>query len=118
MYHYRVREIVRVVDGDTVDARLDLGFGIASTIRVRVKDIDTPEVYGRNADPERGPAASEFTHAWLERAMEGGLTVQTYKGSSGDVGVGDGAFGRWLGNFIDAEGDTLTQALKDAGHEK
>lgn len=116
MYQYRVHDIVNVIDGDTVDACLDLGFGISATVRIRVANIDTPEVFGRNADPVAGPAATEFTTTWL--AEQPGLTVQTFKGSASSVGIGDGAFGRWLGTFTGADGATLDQALRDAGHEK
>lgn len=117
MYQYRVHEIINVVDGDTVDACLDLGFGLSATIRIRVASIDTPEVFGRNADMVLGSAAKEFTTEWLS-TPDRGLTVQTYKGAAGAVGIGDGAFGRWLGTFVGSDGETLDAALRAAGHEK
>ena len=43
MYTYKVKEINRVVDGDTVDITIDLGFGLTKKERVRVAGIDTPE---------------------------------------------------------------------------
>ena len=43
MYEYKVKEIVRVVDGDTVDVFLDLGFNITVKKRIRLYGIDTPE---------------------------------------------------------------------------
>ncbi len=43
MYEYKVTEIAKVVDGDTVDLVLDLGFGLYKKERVRVAGIDTPE---------------------------------------------------------------------------
>ena len=43
MYEYRIKEVVKVVDGDTVDIILDLGFGLFKKERVRIAGIDTPE---------------------------------------------------------------------------
>jgi micrococcal nuclease len=43
MYEYRVRKVTNVVDGDTIDVELDLGFNISYSQRVRLAGIDTPE---------------------------------------------------------------------------
>jgi micrococcal nuclease len=43
MYEYRVKQVLRVVDGDTIDVDIDLGFDISFTSRVRLAGIDTPE---------------------------------------------------------------------------
>jgi len=43
MYEYKVKEVVRVIDGDTVDLILDLGFGLFKKERVRIAGVDTPE---------------------------------------------------------------------------
>lgn len=43
MYEYRVKKVLKVVDGDTIDVDLDLGFDISFTQRVRLAGIDTPE---------------------------------------------------------------------------
>lgn len=120
MYEYKVREIIKVIDGDTVDCCISLGFGLSATLRVRVAEIDTPETRGIHADVERGPAAADFTEHWLaSRAEEGALILRTFKGSDATVGIGDGAFGRWLGHFVSTEsGTTLTAALTAAGHVK
>ena len=48
MYEYRVKEVVRVIDGDTVDLILDLGFGLFKKERVRIAGVDTPEKRTRN----------------------------------------------------------------------
>jgi micrococcal nuclease len=42
-YIYRIKEIYKVIDGDTIDASIDLGFGIYLTKRIRLAGIDTPE---------------------------------------------------------------------------
>jgi len=43
MYEYRVKKVTGVVDGDTIDVELDLGFNISYSQRVRLAGIDTPE---------------------------------------------------------------------------
>lgn len=43
MYEYRIKKVTKIVDGDTIDAELDLGFNISYTQRVRLAGIDTPE---------------------------------------------------------------------------
>ena len=43
MYEYRVKQVLKVVDGDTIDVVIDLGFDISFTSRVRLAGIDTPE---------------------------------------------------------------------------
>jgi micrococcal nuclease len=113
---YRVNEVTRVVDGDTVDCRIALGFGLEATFRFRVADIDTPEVYGSGATPE-GVEASAFTAEWLV-ARSGRLLVRTSKGNPGTAGIGTGAFGRWLGTFLGPDGESLADDLRSAGHAK
>lgn len=115
MYTYRVVEILRVVDGDTIDARASLGFGITAAFRFRLAGVDTPEMFGRYAVPE-GKEAQDFTADWLNSHP---LLVRTYKSSQATVGIGDGAFGRWLADFIDADtGESLAAALIGAGYGK
>lgn len=90
MYEYQVKEIVRVVDGDTVDVIIDLGFSLTKKERVRLAGIDAPE--SRTTDLEEkelGLDAKEF----LERRLADcpSLKVQTEK---------DGKYGRMLGHFV------------------
>ena len=60
MYEYGCT-VTRVVDGDTVDVILDLGFSILHKCRVRLYGIDTPESRTRNKDEKiRGKLASKF----------------------------------------------------------
>lgn len=127
MHEYRVHEILRVVDGDTIDCRVilkqdkaNLGMGLlmdqrlVATVRYRLAGIDTPELTGPNAEPA-GMEARDFTRAWLNDHPR--LKVHTEKGSDATVGIGDGAFGRWLARFKDADtGDDLTTALRLMGY--
>ena len=50
MYEYKVKEVVKVVDGDTIDVIIDLGFDRSKKERVRLAGIDTPESRTRDLD--------------------------------------------------------------------
>ena len=87
MYEYKITKIMKVVDGDTVDVILDLGFDMYKKERVRLAGIDTPESRTRDLEEkEMGLEAKEF----LERRMNDcdNLWVRTEK---------DGKYGRMLG---------------------
>lgn len=116
MYEYRVRRVVRVLDGDTFDCELALGFGVTATLRLRLFGADAPELFGAHAEP-LGVAARDFSAAWLT-ARTGLLTVQTTKASSATVGIGDGVYGRWLASFLGDDGANLAVDLARAGFDK
>jgi micrococcal nuclease len=89
MYTYRA-SIVRVVDGDTFDAEVDLGFYMVARIRFRLAGVDTPEV--RGVERPEGLKASAF----VKDAIEGEtVIVRTAKA---------GKFGRWLAS-VEYEGE-------------
>jgi len=88
MYEYRVKSVERVVDGDTVDVILDLGFGLFKKERVRVAGIDTPEKRTRDAREKMlGVDATSYAEGWFR---QDDLVVRTEK---------DGKYGRMLGYF-------------------
>jgi len=92
MYEYSC-QVTRVVDGDTIDADLDLGFNIHHKCRVRLYGIDTPESRTRDKDEKaRGKLAAKF----LEDAISNGnqTLIQTKLKDS------KGKFGRVLGSVI------------------
>ena len=92
MYEYECK-VSRVVDGDTIDADLDLGFNIHHKCRVRLYGIDTPESRTRNKDEKvRGKLAAKF----LQDAISNGKNVilQTQLKDS------KGKFGRVLASVI------------------
>lgn len=71
MYIYNCK-VLNVVDGDTIDIEIDLGFNIKVKERVRLLGVDTPEVFGPNAEAA-GIVASNFTKKWIEeREMNNG----------------------------------------------
>jgi len=92
MYEYACK-VKRVVDGDTVDVVLDLGFDVSYSCRVRLYGIDTPESRTRNKDEKaRGKMAGSF----LEEAIEDGekVVIQTKLKDS------KGKYGRVLGDVV------------------
>jgi micrococcal nuclease len=66
-YIYRIRSVHKVVDGDTIDADIDLGFDISLTKRIRLAGIDTPE--SRTTDAYEKKLGLEVK-AWLKDRLE------------------------------------------------
>ena len=66
-YNFRVTEINRVVDGDTIDVTIDLGFELYKKERVRVAGVDTPEK--RTRDLEEKALGIDATN-WLKKQLE------------------------------------------------
>ena len=67
LYTYKVNQVLRVIDGDTMVVSIDLGFNLTLTQTIRVKGINAPEA--RTTDLEekaRGLAAKAFAEAWLQ----------------------------------------------------
>lgn len=101
----------RVVDGDTLDLVCDMGFRVTSHQRVRLRGVDTAEVYGVTRTSEEyaaGRAHSEFVSEWLSGGEgEYPYTLRTEKRT--------GKYGRWLGNIYCPRRDQwLTDALAEA----
>ncbi len=111
MYEYKCK-ILRVVDGDTVDVDIDLGFGIwLHKERVRIMGIDTPESRTRDkVEKIFGLAAKERLNSLLgEKAI-----LETKVSKKGEDMKGK--FGRVLGNFRTAAGDHCASILIEEGH--
>lgn len=97
MWHYQA-QLSRVVDGDTQDLVVDLGFNCWHHIRVRLKDVDTAEVYGVDHESEeyqRGKRQTEWVRDWYAEAFvehdntesEWPLVIRSEQ---------TGKYGRWL----------------------
>ena len=107
-FSYRVREVLKVVDGDTIDVILDMGFDILYKKRVRLFGIDTPE--SRTRDKEEkvyGLKSKEFLKEQLKKAKK--VTIKTYKGDE------TGKFGRILGD-VWIDGKSVNKLMCEAGH--
>jgi len=107
MYEYACK-VERVVDGDTVDVVLDLGFDILYKCRVRLYGIDTPESRTRNKDEK---ARGKMAGAFLKEAIDNGnkVVIQTKLKDS------RGKFGRVLGDVV-VDGININQSMIDNYH--
>ena len=129
MFEYAAT-VKRVVDGDTMDLTIDLGFRILTQVRCRLLGVDTPETYGVKKGSEeyqKGMAAKSFVKDWLHDHGEGyietsdGHTLARIVVRSHDGGPPRaGKYGRWLVEvmpFATVLGSiSLNQALIQAGH--
>jgi micrococcal nuclease len=107
MYRYGAK-LVRVIDGDTADVMIDLGFDTWIKARLRFKGVDTWEKRTRDkAEKVKGLKASAFTEAYL-MLNEGRFEIQSY---------GKGKYGRVLADiFIKGEETSLNKLLIENGH--
>ena len=93
-YNFRVVEINRVVDGDTIDVTIDLGFDLYKKERVRVAGVDTPEK--RTKDDEEKALGYDATH-WLEDKLNGAISGDDDLVIRTELVGGVGKYGRLLG---------------------
>ena len=71
-YIYRIKEITKVVDGDTIDADIDLGFDISLTKRIRLAGVDTPESRTTDANEKKYGIESK---EWLKHKVESAKNI-------------------------------------------
>lgn len=119
MYVYRAK-LERVIDGDTLEITIDLGFNIFRRIKIRLKDIDTPEIFRPSCEKEKehGQAAKDFVEEFLTGTKyPGELIVKTVRDVS-IYGRYEAIVYRYLGGFDVRNQPTLTEALKEHGFEK
>lgn len=73
MYEYHVKDIVQIIDGDTIDVNIDLGFDISLKKRVRLNGIDTPE--SRTSDEHEKKYGLEAKE-WLKHKLDGAEKIR------------------------------------------
>ena len=107
-FSYRVKKVTKVVDGDTIDVTLDMGFDILYQQRVRLFGIDTPESRTRDKVEKKYGLLSKY---FLKDALSNGkkITIKTYKGDE------TGKFGRILGD-VWIDGKSINQTMCDKGY--
>lgn len=111
MYEYKCK-VLRVIDGDTVDVDIDLGFGVwLKKERVRIMGIDTPESRTRDKVEKKFGLASK---AKLKELLKNGAILKTEVSKKGEDMKGK--FGRILGDFILEDDRRVTEVLIDQGH--
>ena len=109
-YIYRIKSITKVVDGDTIDANIDLGFDISLTKRIRFAGIDTPESRTRNLEEK---ALGLESKEWLKKALEGAkdILIKTEKPDSTEK------YGRIIGHlFINDQETSLNNQMIAEGY--
>ena len=107
-YEYSAK-LVRVVDGDTCDALIDLGFDTWVKKRIRFKGVDTWECRTRDKEEKvKGLAAKAFTKNLLENSDDGKFALRSH---------GVGKYGRVLGElFVKGEEKSVNDLLLENGH--
>ena len=93
-YNFRVVEINRVVDGDTIDVTIDLGFDLHKKERVRIAGVDTPEK--RTRDLEEKALGIDATN-WMKKNLEGAVAGDDDLIIRTELVGGMGKYGRLLG---------------------
>ena len=113
MYEYRAR-VLKVIDGDTVDVDIDLGFGVwLKDERVRIKGIDTPESRTRDKVEKKFGLAAK---ARLKELLGATPILKTQVGKGGEDMKGK--FGRILGDFLTEDGKKCGELLIKEGKVK
>ena len=109
-YIYRIRSIHKVVDGDTIDADIDLGFDISLTKRIRLAGVDTPE--SRTKDEYEKKLGLE-SKEWLKKRCENAkdILIKTELPDSTEK------YGRIIGHlFINGEETSLNEQMIAEGY--
>lgn len=111
MYEYRCK-VLKVVDGDTVDVDIELGFGVVlADERVRIMGIDTPE--SRTSDKVEKIFGLAAKHR-LEELLGETAILRTQISKDGEDMKGK--FGRILGDFVAPDGRMITEIMIEEGH--
>jgi micrococcal nuclease len=110
MYEYFVREVKSVVDGDTIDVIIDLGFDILFSSRVRLAGIDTPESRTTDkAEKALGLEAKEYLKKQLKDAKS--VVIRTEKMNSSEK------YGRILGwIYVNGESESINNKMINDGY--
>ena len=113
MYEYRCK-VIKVIDGDTVDVDIDLGFDIMlRDERVRIMGIDTPESRTRDKVEKKFGLASKARLKELIGGKSGPILKTQINKNGEDM---RGKFGRILGDFVTEDGRMVTDILVEEGH--
>lgn len=104
MYEYEAK-VEKVVDGDTLDVVIDVGFGMFCKQRVRVNGIDTPEKNSTDLQEKKmGQEATEFVESWVRKQKK--LRIKTYK---------DDKYGRLLADIYGDGDEFLNEQMVKLG---
>lgn len=107
MYEYKVKSVTRVIDGDTIEVIVDLGFNVSIEATIRLWGINCPETRTRDLEEKaKGIKAKNFVQKHIEDAKK--IKIRTLKDKTG-------SFSRMLGIII-VDNIDLNQRLLVTGH--
>jgi micrococcal nuclease len=106
MYEYEIKEVTKVVDGDTVDVVFDVGFSMFRKERIRLNGIDTPESVTSDVHEKKlGLESKQFLQMWLSRQTK--LRAKTTK---------DDKYGRILAEVYGDDGVCVNEEMVRKGY--
>ena len=113
-YNFRVTEIVKVLDGDTIDVIIDLGFDLYKKERVRIAGVDTPEKRTRDLEEK---ALGEDATNWLKEQLDGAISGEDDLVIRTELDGGVGKYGRLLGwLYIGDETESINERMIQQGY--
>ena len=113
-YNFRVTEITKVLDGDTIDVVIDLGFDLYKKERVRIAGVDTPEKRTRNLEEK---ALGLDATNWLKDKLEGAISGDDDLVIRTELVGGTGKYGRLLGwCYIGDSAVSLNEQMIEEGY--
>lgn len=106
MYEYLISEVVKVVDGDTLDVVIDVGFNMMRRERVRINRIDTPESKTTDEfEKKLGLDAKQYVSDWVKKQKQ--IRIKTVK---------DDKYGRILGEIYGDHDECINDLLIENGY--
>jgi micrococcal nuclease len=110
MFEYRIKQVSKVVDGDTIDVDIDLGFNISYSQRLRLAGIDTPESRTKDKlEKTLGVESKEYLKSKFKDAID--IVVKTEKPDSSEK------YGRILGwVYIDGNTKSVNEQMIEDGY--
>ena len=113
-YNFRVTKVNRVVDGDTIDVTIDLGFDLNKKERVRIAGVDTPEK--RTRDKEEKALGLDATN-WMKDKLDGAIKGEDELVIRTELKGGMGKYGRLLGWIYIGDSDlSLNEQMITEGY--
>ena len=113
-YNFRVIKVNRVVDGDTIDVTIDLGFDLNKKERVRIAGVDTPEK--RTRDKEEKELGLDATN-WMKDKLDGAIKGEDELVIRTELKGGMGKYGRLLGWIYIGDSDlSLNEQMITEGY--
>jgi micrococcal nuclease len=109
MYQYKIKKITRIIDGDTIDADIDLGFNLTISQKIRLKGLNASETRTLNLEEKKKGIEARL---WLEKELskEGQWIIETTK---------EDKYGRILGTlYLIGDSVTLNEKMLNEGIAK